>query len=354
MRAVVCRGPRDYIVEQVDDPRAADDEAVLRVEAVGICASDVKCFQGAPMFWGDETRPRYVEPPVIPGHEFVGRVVQIGRTAAARWGVQEGDRVTVEQIVPCEQCWYCRRGFYWMCRQNDIFGFHQSVHGAMAEYIRVPSRARVHRISPDLPAGHAAFAEPLSCSLHAVERACIEFEDTVVIAGMGPIGLGMVAGARLRNPKHVVCVDSEPRRLDVARACGGDITLNFTETDPVAEVLDLTQGYGCDAYLDATGHPSGVIQGLTMLRKLGRFVEYSVMREPVTVDWTIIGDSKELDVRGAHLGPHAWPTAIRIIEEGLLPLQRIVTHELSIQDMEKGFDLVARGRDSIKVVLAGV
>jgi 2-desacetyl-2-hydroxyethyl bacteriochlorophyllide A dehydrogenase len=351
MRAVVCRGPRDYVVEEVGDPTAGLDGAVLAVEAVGVCASDAKCFQGAPMFWGDDVRAPYVEAPVTPGHEFVGRIVELGADAAARWDVRVGDRVVVEQIVPCEECWYCNRGFYWMCRQNDIFGFHQAVQGAMAEFVRIPAKARVHKVSPDLTAAEAAFAEPLSCSLHAVDRAEIGFDDTVVIAGLGPIGLGMVAGARLKNPRRIICVDVDPVRLEVARACGADVTLDIADEDPVERVLDLTDGYGCDVYLDATGHPSGVVQGLTMLRKLGRFVEYSVMREPVSVDWTIIGDSKELDVRGAHLGPHSWPMAIRMIERGALPLDRIITHHLPITEVARALELVSGGRESIKVVL---
>ena len=351
MKAVVCRGPGEYVVEDVDEPRAAAGEAVLAVEAVGICASDVKCFQGAPMFWGDATRPPYVEPPVTPGHEFTGRIAAIDGAAADRWQVATGDRVVVEQIVPCGECRYCAGGSYWMCQRNDIFGFHRAVQGAMAEFIRIPPGARVHKISAELPAAHAAFAEPLSCALHAVDRADIGDGDTVVIAGLGPIGLGMVAGARARRPGQVVCVDADPRRLEVARACGADITVNLADGDPVQTVLDLTDGYGCDVYLDATGHPSGVTQGLAMLRKLGCFVEYSVMREPVTVDWTIIGDSKELDIRGAHLGPRCWPRAIAMIEDGRVPLERIVTHQIPVQDVEEGLRLVARGRESIKVVL---
>ncbi len=195
MRAVVCHGPGDYRLENVAEPQPPEDGAVIRVEAVGICASDVKCFQGAPMFWGDATRPRYCEPPVVPGHELVGRVAEIDASAASRWGVQVGDRVVAEQIVPCEECRYCQRGQYWLCRRNDVFGFHQRTQGAMAEYMAVPPQSRVHRVDGQLPAAHAAFAEPLSCSLHAVERGDVGFDDVVVVAGVGPIGLGMVAGA---------------------------------------------------------------------------------------------------------------------------------------------------------------
>lgn len=351
MKAVVCNGPMDYEVGEVADPRPGEGEAVIRVEAVGICASDVKCYHGAPMFWGDDTRDPYVEAPVVPGHEFVGVVEHIDDAARARWGVEPGDRVVAEQIVPCEECRYCQRGLYWLCRRNDIFGFHQATNGAMAEYLLLPAKARVHPISASLPAAHAAFAEPLSCSLHAVERGEVGPDDVVVVAGLGPIGLGMIVGAAERGPARLIGVDADPVRLEVARLCGADTTIDIREGDAVEVVRELTDGYGCDVYFEATGQPAGVLQGLAMLRKLGRFVEYSVMREPVTVDWTIIGDSKELDVRGAHLGPHCWPAAVELLEAGRVPLQRIVTHRLPVTEVHRGLDLVANGRESIKVVL---
>ena len=92
--------------------------------------------------------------------------------------------------------------------------------------------------------------------------------------------------------------------------------------------MKLTDGYGCDVYIEATGHPAAVKSGLRMIRKLGTFVEFSVMREPVTVDWTIIGDTKELNIHGSHLGPNCYPVAIKMLSEGRLPMERIVTHEL--------------------------
>ena len=147
-----------------------------------------------------------------------------------------------------------------------------------------------------------------------MQRGQIELEHTVVIAGAGPLGLGMV--------------------------------------DAVDEVLKLTEGYGCDVYVEATGHPGAVEQGLHMICKLGTFVEFSVMREPVTVDWNIIGDTKELDIHGAHLSPHCYPIAIDLLAKGLLPMDQILTHSLPPENFQEGIDLVAAGARSIKVSLA--
>lgn len=351
MQAVVCHGPEDYRLEQVAVPVAGPGEALIKVEAVGICASDLKCYHGAAKFWGDENRPAWAETEVIPGHEFVGTVVSLDAAAAERWGIAVGDRVVSEQIVPCWECMYCKRGWYHMCAPHDLYGFKRRTPGAMAEYMVYPGEALVHKVSKDIPAHHAAFAEPLSCSLHAVERAQITFEDTVVVAGCGPIGLGMIAGAKSKNPARVIALDMAEEKLELAKRCGADLTINIATEDAVAMIKDLTDGYGADVYLEATGHPSAVPQGLNLLRKLGRYVEYGVFGSDVSVDWSIISDDKELDVLGAHLGPYCWPAAIRMIESGILPMDEICTHQLPLSEFQRGLDLVASGKESVKVSL---
>ena len=351
MQAVICHGPRDYRLTEIPVPRPGPGEALVKVEAVGICASDLKCYQGAAKFWGDESRPAWAETGVVPGHEFVGKVVDLDQAAADRWNLTVGDRVTSEQIVPCWRCRYCKRGQYWLCGPHDIYGFKRRTPGAMAEYMVFPADALVHQLDPDLPAAHAAFVEPLSCALHAVERAGIGFGDVVVVAGCGPIGLGMIAGAAAKSPAQVIALDMSDTKLALAGRCGATTTLNIARDDVQGAVRGLTEGYGADVYLEGSGHPSAVGQGLDLLRKLGTFVEYSVFGSDVSVDWSIISDDKELNVLGAHLGPHCWPAAARMLTSGALPMGDIVTHQLPLAQFQDGLGLVADGTASIKVSL---
>ncbi len=351
MQAVVCHAPQDYRLEQQPVPRPGPGEVVARVQSVGICASDLKCFLGAPVFWGDEHVEGYCQAPIIPGHEFVAEVVALGPGAEERHGLKVGDRAVSEQIVPCGECRYCRRGQYWMCIVHDIYGFRKATPGAMADYVKLPAKALNFRVPESVPTDHAAFVEPLACSIHAVQRGDIELDHTVVIAGAGPLGLGMVAAARLKNPRLLIALDLNDERLEVAKACGADLGLNPSKVDVVEEVRALTEGYGCDVYIEATGHPAAVEQGLHMICKLGTFVEFSLMREPVTTDWTIIGDGKELNIHGAHLSAGCYPIAIDMLDKGLLPMDRIVTHKLPLSEFQRGIDLVAAGDRSIKVTL---
>ncbi|MEA3337890.1 MAG: alcohol dehydrogenase catalytic domain-containing protein [Chloroflexota bacterium] len=352
MPAIICHGPGDYRLDEWPVPAPGPEEVVIRVKAVGICASDLKCYLGAPLFWGDEHREGYCQPPVIPGHEFAGEVVALGADAGQKYGLTLGDLAVSEQIVPCWQCRFCKRGQYWMCQdKHDIYGFRQRAFGAMAQFMRFPADAINYKVPTALPVQYAAFIEPLACSIHAVQRGEIELGDVVVVAGAGPLGLGMVAAARLKNPGLLVAVDLREERLAVAKACGADLTLNPGTTDVVDEVRQLTDGYGCDVYIEASGHPAAVEQGLHMIRKLGTFVEFSVMREPVTVDWTIIGDSKELNIHGSHLSPYCYPIAIDMLQKGRLPMDLIVTHQLPLASFQEGINLVSTGEQSIKVIL---
>ena len=351
MPAVICHAPEDYRFEEYDVPKPGPLEIVIRVNSVGICASDLKCYLGAPLFWGDEHRKGYCQAPIIPGHEFVGTVVALGEGAGKKHNLAIGDRAVSEQIVPCGDCRYCQGGQYWMCNVHDIYGFRKATFGAMAEYMKFPEKSLNYKVPETIPTHHAAFIEPLACSIHAVQRGEIELQDVVVIAGAGPLGLGMIAAAKKKNPTLLISLDLNDQRLEIARACGADIGLNPSNIDVIDEVCTLTEGYGCDVYIEATGYPAAIHQGLQMIRKLGTFVEFSVMREPVTVDWTIIGDTKELNIHGSHLGPNCYPVAIKMIEQGLLPMDDIVTHQLPLIDFQKGIDLVADGSKSIKVTL---
>jgi erythritol/L-threitol dehydrogenase len=349
MTAIVCHGPEDYRVEEVARPVPGANELVVKIGACGICASDCKCWSGAQMFWGGKNP--YVKPPVIPGHEFFGTVEELGPGAAEHFGVKPGDTVIAEQIVPCDRCRYCRAGQYWMCEVHNIFGFQREVaDGGMAEYMKFPTTARVHVIPPEMPLEDAAVIEPLSCAIHTVQRGDIELSDVVVIAGAGPLGLLMTQVAHLKTPRKLVVIDLMDDRLELARGFGADVTINPRNEDADAVVRSLTDGYGCDVYIETTGHPSGVTQGLQIIRKLGRFVEFSVFGKETSADWSIIGDRKELDIRGAHLGPYCYPIAIDLLSRGLVTSKGIVTHHYDLKDWDEAMKL-ANSTQSIKVLL---
>jgi len=351
MECVMCHGPHDYRPGEKPVPAAGPGEVLLQVHSAGLCASDVACWKGAFGYWPDDDMPGFVQPPVVPGHEFVGTVVGLGEGAGDKHGLALGDTALSEQITPCWNCRFCNRGQYWMCHNPEIYGFRQKAQGAMAEFMVFPANAINHKVPDDVPIDHAVFVEPLACAIHAVDRGNIQPGDTVVVAGCGPIGLGMIAAARRYNPGLLIASDFHPDRLALAQECGADMVINPGEVDIVDEVCGLTEGYGCDVFLEASGHPSAVNQGLWMLRKLGTFVVFGVFKQKVTSEWSIIGDQKELDVLGAHLGPYCYPRAIEMLAEGLLPMDEIITHRLPFSEIGQALELGAGGGESVKVTL---
>ncbi|MDR0551117.1 MAG: alcohol dehydrogenase catalytic domain-containing protein [Spirochaetaceae bacterium] len=353
MKALMCRGPHDYKLEEVPVPSINEDEILVKVEACGICAGDIKSYKGAAMFWGGGVLPPWNDAPCVAGHEFIGEIAAIGDNAAKKRGLVLGERAIAEQIVPCWECRFCRDGEYWMCEKANIHG-HQKIvaDGGMAQYIRYGARDVVHKVSKKILAKYAAMIEPLSCSVHTIERAEIGFNDIVVVAGLGPIGLCKLQLAKLKNPRLLIGIDNRPLRLDLAKKLGADYVFNFEQCDTVTEVKKLSGGYGCDIYVHNSGHPSGVIAGLQMLRKHGRFVEFSVFQQETSVDWSIIGDRKELTITGSHIsGLYGYPVAIDFLERGVIKVEDIVTHTFPLEKWEEAFALAEKGASSIKVVL---
>jgi len=351
MQSVRVYGPNDYRLEQIPVPTIGPGEVLVKVLASGVCASDVKTHDGYRV-WGSEEIDPYIETPVTPGHEFVGEVVALGEGAGEKYGLEIGDHAVSEQIVPCGECRYCRHGQYWMCQPHDIYGFKKGrAEGSWAEYMRFPAKARNYKVPKEIPAAQAALIEPMACAIHAVQRGDIQLGDVVAIAGMGPIGLGMLQTAKLKGPSCLIALDLKPHRLELAKKLGADVAINVAEGDAIQRVLDLTEGYGCDVYIEATGAGPAVAQGLQMVRKLGTFVEFSVHAGPVAIDWSIIGDVKELDIHGAHLSAYTYPLAIEYLRTGVIDGASLVSHQLPLAQYDEAIEIAHRGDASIKVVL---
>lgn len=354
MQAVVSHGPMDYRLEEVPVPAIGDQDVLIKVAACGVCGSDVKAWHGSPYIWGDKNGVgKYIKEPVIAGHEFFGQVVALGKSAAKKHGLALGDQVVPEQIIPCGECRYCQTGMYHLCQIHDIYGFRKgTADGGMAEYARLPWNSRIHKFPKGFDLNLGAYIEPLGCGIHAVERGNVQFYDTVAVAGLGPLGLGMLQACHLKNPKCLIAIDLQDKRLDLAKKYGANVCLNPAKVNVLEEVNKLTDGYGCDVYIHASGHPKGVNQGMDIIRKQGRYVEFSVFGENVSTDWSTIGDRKELDIMGGHLSPwESYNTAIRFLSDGRMKADEIITHRLPFAKWEEGFKLTEKGSESIKVLL---
>jgi threonine dehydrogenase-like Zn-dependent dehydrogenase len=346
MQAVVCHAPYDYRVEELPRPTPEPGEILIKVGSAGICASDMTCFTGGDLFW--KTTGWHCNAPVIPGHEFAGVIAELGEGAAERRDVQIGDHVIAEQIVPCGRCRFCRDGAYWMCEPHVTFGFNRD--GGMAEYMIFPPNARVHQITGGVSRQQAAYIEPLACAMHAVDRAEIKPGYTVVIAGTGNIGLCALQAAQRFNPSQIIALDTKRTRLELALQLGADVAINPLEEDASARVQQLTDGYGCDVYIEMSGNSAAPQQGLDMIRRLGTLVAFSVLKEPATINWTVVGDQKELNVHGSHLGPYCYPKAIAAIADGNIDVASLISAEFPLGEFDAAME-AARSGNNLKTLV---
>ncbi len=347
MRAVVATAPGKYELQLLPVPEPGEEDILIKVEACGICAGDIKASHGTARFWGGDGMPGYCLPPFTPGHEFYGRVVKAG--PKAKGGFKPGDRIISEQIVPCGECWYCKRGMYWLCDPHDVYGFKNYLNGGMAEYAILPKGSINYRVPEEFTIEQAALIEPYACSFHGVEQGHIQPEDTVVLAGAGTLGLGMVNAMKTVPHKKLIVLDMIDKRLSLAKEFGADLVLNPGTCDVVEEVKKLTDGVGADVYIEATGNPAAVQQGIDLLRKGGTFVEFSVMSGTSTIDWSLIGDAREITVRGSQLSPFCYPKVIEAMQSGLFQTDGVITHRFDLKDYAEAYR-VAQTKDALKVI----
>ena len=348
MKALFSYAPYDNRLEETDIPSAGPGELVVKVLGCGICAGDVKSYHGGIRIWGTSLENRYIEAPVIGGHEFFGEVVEIGEGMDS---YSLGEWVTAEQIAPCGECEFCRQGKYWMCQESAVYGFKQHIHGGFAEYIRLHKNSRIHKLPKSFTPEQAVLVEPIACGMHAVEMAEIGHDDTVVIAGLGAIGTSMANLAGLYLPKQIIGIDVKPFRMEMGKKYGADYVLNPMECNVEEEIRKRTGGYGCDVYIEASGSPRSVTQGLQSLKNHGRYVQMGVFAEEVKADWNIIGDGKELSIRGSHLSALTFCSVIKGIESGLIKTEGLISHSFGLEQWEEAFEAAEKAPQAMKVML---
>ena len=347
-KGVVIHGQEDFRYQDIEIPDPGEEEVLVEIESCGICAADPKIYYGNAYF----AQVAYSYAPIVAGHEFMGRVVKLGPGAGEKYGLKEGDRAIPENIVPCGKCWWCKRGEYNLCDPHAVFGIVQ-YNGGWAKHMLYPKGSIVHKVPENVTWDDAAVIEPLACGLHGVNRAKIQFGETVVVMGCGPIGLFMLQGVKLKNPKCVIAIDMDDHRLEVAKDLGADMTINPGRDDAIEKVKSVTEdGIGCDVVLEAAGTNKSVRSAVDMLRRGGRLMEFSVFAEEVSLDWSIISDIKELEIIGGHLGFHTYPTAIDFLSRGLITSRGIVSEPFPLEDFKKAIDISKRRQqNSIKVLM---
>ena len=336
MQAARYLAPNQIEAQTISVPNPGPGEALVKVDACGICGSDVYIVSGK--------HPRAKAPLTI-GHEFSGAIVEMGKGAASTTSLQVGDRVTAYPLISCGECYCCRKGLAHACRTLRLFGI--DTEGGMAEYVKIPVE-RLFKLPKTMSAEVGAMIEPLAVGIHAVNRTEVEPDFTAVVLGAGPIGLLNALVLKNRGLKQVFVTDVNPFRLELVKKLGMT-PLHATEQNVVETVKAATDGEGADVVFEAVGLPAAAMQMTDLARNRGTIVVVGVFKQPVEVQLPQM-HFKELSIIGTRVYTREdYQEAIDIAES--LPLQELVTHRYPLSEVSSAFELFRSGADSCKVLL---
>lgn len=336
MKALVFEGPMTMPLRDVPEPSPQEDELLVNVKSVGICGSDVHGYIG-------KTGRR--KPPMIMGHEFSGVVAETG---AAVTGYAPGDEVIVSPLQACGQCPNCRAGLVNICTNRHVLGV--DMPGAFAEQL-VVKPSMVYPKPAGMTWRQGAMVEPLSVGLHAVEITPIRLMDTVVIVGVGTIGLMTLLGAQLKGAGQIIVTDMSEHRLEMARRLGADLCINVAQTDPVAAIREATGGLGADVSFEAVGYAPTVQQAHAVTRTGGNVTWIGNSAQMIELNMQDVV-TRELTVRGTYGFNTEFPRAIEAIASGKIDVMPLLEKVAPLEEGPALVDGLAKAElDLIKVIL---
>jgi L-iditol 2-dehydrogenase len=342
MKAAKFYGPHDFRIESVPEPAPPGaGMVVIRVGTVGVCGSDLHTYADGRI--GDTV----VKEPVVLGHEFAGTITAVGPEAwdGLHRPLAVGQRVAVDPAIPCWHCDRCEAGHPNLCRNLKFMGLYPD-DGALQEYFAVPARC-CFPIPDSLSLEEGALLEPLGVAIHAVDLGKLEVAHSVAILGCGPIGLLVLALAKLSGAAPVYTFDQFPWRLDAACQWGADEAINIHENDPVAAIHDLTSGRGVDTVFEAAWGAEAIDQAVRMADLGGRVVLVGIPSEDTATFTHSVARRKGLTIALCRRMKHTYPRATRLVAGRKLTLDALVSHRFDLEETGQAFALNAAYEDHI-------
>ena len=335
-----ARGPGNLELKEIDEPRPKKDEVLIEVAAAGICGTDIHIKHDQAFY----------TPPVVLGHEYSGKVVEIGPDVTQ---VAVGDLVVSPATQYCGKCYQCKTGHMNRCTAEGkkILGT-SLANGAFAKYLAVPEYI-IHKIPQGVTMEEAALAEPTACVVHSViDKSPIIPGDVVVVQGPGTMGLlaAQVAKAMGAGKVIVTGVTADQWRFDIAKKIGVDVALDVqVDKDPVKTVMDETDGRGADVVIEASGACIACSQALEFVKVAGHVTLLGIRGRPLDIDLDTMA-VKELTMSGTWgTLPSSWVTTLRLMGSKKIDVAPLITNRISLSEWEKGFDLM-ESQKAIKVL----
>jgi alcohol dehydrogenase len=345
MRAIVYHGPGRKAWDEVPEPEIiGDGDAIVRVDAVTICGTDLHILKGdVPA----------VHPGRILGHEAVGTIWEVGD------GVQTlapGDRVLVSCISACGTCRFCREGRYGQCLGTGGWILGHKIDGTQAEYVRVPfADTSTYRIPGGLTDEEVLMLADILPTGYEVGvlNGNVRPGDIVAVVGAGPVGLAAITGAQMFSPSHIVAIDLSDARLEAAKHFGADVTVNDSRENPLSVIKNLTGRLGADVSIEAVGTPATFELAVKLVRPGGRIANVGVHGAPATLDLEDLW-IKDITITTGLVDTYSTPTLLRLVASGQINAKRFITHHFGLDEFDEAYDVFGRAADTgaLKVVLS--
>jgi L-iditol 2-dehydrogenase len=335
MKAVLLTAPREAAIRDLEQPPVGDDEVLLRIEATGLCGSDISTWKGVHPFR---------RPPVVLGHEAAGVVAGAGRSVRS---VEIGQRVALCPLIPCERCDQCARGAINLCRARRVPGVGWA--GTYAEFITAPADV-LYPVGPDVNGVRAALVEPAAVALRACRRAGVAPGIRIAVLGAGGIGSLCAMIADLAGASAILSTDVASAKLDRLRSVVPCTTILVPDEDPVERGLALTDGNGFDAILVASSAPQILGQAVALARPGGVVVVVGLSGRDISApfDDAVV---REITIRGSYVYDRRdFADATTLVTDGRIDVERLVTHSLPLAAAPEIFETIDAGLDYTKII----
>jgi len=341
MQALLLTDYRKLELIDTDRPAIGPHDVLVRVAACGICGSDVHGYDGS--------SGRRI-PPIVMGHEAAGTVAEVGPAVDC---VGVGDRVTFDSTISCGRCDECRRGQINLCADRRVLGVSCADYrqpGAFAEFVAVPQHI-VYPLPRELPFEQAAFVEPVSVAVHAVDRLRVVDGEKAVVVGSGMIGLLVIQALRAASCREVVAIDLAPSRLELARELGATTTINATDADAIAAVREQSGGNGADVAVEVVGNAAALATAIGCVRRGGRVGLVGNLAPEVPFPLQAVV-TRELTLIGSCASAGEYPRAIDLIASGAIRIVPLISAVAPLADGPQWFERLYAGEPGLmKVIL---
>ena len=343
MKAVVYEGRGKIEVRDIDKPELIPGGMIIKVESCAICGTDLKAYVHG--------NPR-MKPPLILGHEFVGRITEIGEGVS---GFKIGDRITMATSIPCGKCELCLKDLQNMC--ENLLPVGTVLNGAFAEYMLVPppgiAQGNVIPVPDNLSSDEGAIAEPLGCVINGQEIVDVGLGDTVVVIGAGPIGYLHVEVARARGAKKIILVQRSKTRLEFAKNFKIDNIICSQDEDPVKKVMELTGGKGVDVVIVAAPDAQAQVQSIQIAAKNGRISFFSSIPKdnPFANINTNLLHYRELRICGSSDSRAIHQKmAVDMLASGKVNAKILITHKFPLEKFFNALEVMKK-KESLKIII---